>query len=52
MRSLIEQMKEKKGILIKSYADVGILGDCLRVTTGEKKYMERFVDALLELDSI
>lgn len=52
VRSLIEQMKEKKGILIKSYADVGILGDCLRVTTGEKKYMERFVDALLELDSI
>ena len=44
-------MKENYGILIKSYPAIGKLGTCLRVTIGEKKYMERFMKALLELDS-
>lgn len=47
---LVKKMKEEKQILIKSYNNVGKYGDCLRVTTGEKKYMEQFLEALLELD--
>ena len=43
-------MKEEKKILIKVYPNVGEFGDCLRVSIGEKKYMEIFIDALLELD--
>ena len=43
-------MKQEKGILIKSYTGVGELGDCLRVSIGERKFMERFMNALLELD--
>ena len=48
---LVKKMKEVKSILVKAYNDVGKLGKCLRVTTGEKEYMERFLDALLELDN-
>lgn len=47
---LVDKMKEEKGILIKHYSGIGMLGTCLRVSTGEKKYMERFVEALFELD--
>ena len=47
---LVKKMKEEKQILIKSYNNVGKYGDCLRVTTGEKKYMEQFLEALFELD--
>ena len=47
---LVENMKEKKKILIKSYPDVGELGDCLRVSIGAITYMERFTKALIELD--
>ena len=47
---LVKKMKEKRGILIKSYSGIGQFGNCLRVTTGEKKYMEQFIEALLELD--
>lgn len=47
---LVDKMKEEKGILIKHYSGIGVLGTCLRVSTGEKKYMERFLDALYELD--
>ena len=43
-------MKSEKKILIKTYANVGEFGDCLRVSIGEKQYMEKFMDALLELD--
>ena len=50
-QEIVEKMKKEKRILIKSYPKVGKLGDCLRVTTGEKEYMQLFVDALLELDS-
>ena len=37
-------MKQEKKILIKSYSEIGTLGKCLRVTTGEKIYMEKFLD--------
>lgn len=47
---LVSRMKEEKNILIKTYAGIGKLGKCLRVTTGEKQYMERFIEALVELD--
>lgn len=47
---LARRMKEEKGILIKTYSGVGKLGNCLRVSTGEKQYMEQFLHALFELD--
>lgn len=47
---IVRRMKEEKGILIKSYPDVGDFGNCLRVSIGEKRYMERFLDALFEID--
>ena len=43
-------MKDEKKILIKSYKGVGDMGDCLRVTTGSKKHMKMFVDALIEIE--
>lgn len=48
--TIVADMKDKKNILIKAYANVGDFGDCLRVSIGEKKYMEKFTEALLELD--
>lgn len=47
---LVERMKQEKKILIKSYPAVGEFGTCLRVSIGEKKYMQCFMEALLELD--
>ena len=47
---IVQRMKTEKRILIKSYPDVGEFGTCLRVTIGERKYMELFLDALKELD--
>ena len=41
---------QEQGILIKTYRGIGKLGMCLRVTTGEKQYMDRFLEALYELD--
>lgn len=43
-------MKDTYKILIKSYDGVGRFGKCLRVSIGEKKYMESFTSALLKLD--
>lgn len=48
--TLVDKMKKEKHILIKVYKNIGELGDCLRVSTGERKAMEQFVEALLELD--
>lgn len=48
--SLVERMETQKKILIKSYEGIGKFGKCLRVSTAEKRYMERFVEALEELD--
>lgn len=46
----VERMKAEKKILIKSYPNVGEFGTCLRVSIGEKKYMEQFVSALNKFD--
>lgn len=48
--NIVRKMKVEKRILIKSYPNVGDFGTCLRVSIGEKKYMEQFINALLELD--
>ena len=48
--TIVDRMKSEKSILIKSYPDVGEFGTCLRVSIGEKKYMEQFFSALIELD--
>lgn len=48
--TIVRRMKAEKKILIKSYPNVGKLGTCLRVTIGEKRYMEQFCNALFELD--
>ena len=47
---IVERMKAEYKILIKSYEGVGNFGTCLRVSIGEKKYMERFTEALFEID--
>ena len=47
---IVNNMKNKKNILIKQYNGIGKLGNCLRVTTGEKEPMEKFIKALIELD--
>lgn len=47
---IVEKMKTEKKILIKEYPNVGEFGNCLRVSIGEKKYMIKFMKALLELD--
>ena len=49
-QSIVNRMKEEKKILIKTYPNVGEFGNCLRVSIGEKKYMEKFTKALVELD--
>lgn len=49
-QTIVDRMKAEKKILIKTYAGVGEFGDCLRVSIGEKKYMEMFTTALEELD--
>lgn len=48
---IVARMKDEKKILIKSYDGVGEFGTCLRVSIGEKKYMEQFMKSLLELDN-
>ena len=49
--SIVARMKAEKKILIKSYAKVGNFGTCLRVSIGERCFMQKFTTALLELDS-
>lgn len=48
--TIVERMKSEKKILIKSYPNVGNFGTCLRVSIGEKIYMQQFCNALFELD--
>ena len=48
---IVKRMKQEKGILVKSYPTVGSLGDCLRVSIGEVQYMQRFITALVEIES-
>lgn len=47
---IVKRMKDEKKILIKSYSNVGDFGTCLRVSIGERKYMEKLIEALIELD--
>lgn len=47
---IVNRMKTEKKILMKTYPNVGDFGDCLRVSIGEKKYMEQFTAALTKLD--
>lgn len=49
-QTIVDKMKSEKKILIKTYPNVGEFGDCLRVSIGERKYMEQFTRALSELD--
>lgn len=49
-QTIVDRMKAEKKILIKTYANVGEFGNCLRVSIGERQYMEKFIEALLELD--
>ena len=49
-RGIVDRMKAEKGILIKSYPNVGKFGDCLRVSIGGKEYMKQFMSALLDVD--
>ncbi len=50
VQRIVDRMKVEKRILIKSYSNVGEFGDCLRVSIGEKKYMEQFIEALQAID--
>lgn len=47
---VVQRMKEEKKILIKSYKGIGNMNDCLRVSTGEKAVMDKFIDALIDVD--
>ena len=49
-QAIVDKMKAEKKILIKSYPNVGSFGTCLRVSIGEKRLMERFTQALEEID--
>lgn len=49
-QTIVDRMKSEKKILIKTYPNVGEFGNCLRVSIGEKQYMELFTDALADLD--
>ena len=49
-QTVVDRMKQEKRILIKAYPNVGAFGNCLRVSIGERKYMEQFMQALVELD--
>lgn len=48
--SLVYRLKEEKRILVKVYSGIGSFGRCLRVSTGEKEYMQQLIDAIEELD--
>lgn len=47
---LVAKMKIEKRILIKSYNGIGVWGKCLRVSTGEKEIMQKFLSAMDDLD--
>lgn len=51
-QTVVDRMKAEKKILIKAYPNVGEFGNCLRVSIGEKKYMEQFMNTLLEIDKL
>ena len=48
---IVQRMRAEEKILIKSYANVGEYGDCLRISIGAKGYMQRFMEAFLRIDA-
>ena len=48
---IMNRMKSEKKILIKTYSGIADMGKCLRVSTGERKAMQQFLDALDDLDN-
>lgn len=48
--TVVDRMKSEEKILIKVYKEVGALGDCLRVTIGNREVMQRFIEALRRID--
>lgn len=49
-KKVMHRLKEEKMILVKTYSGIGSMGECLRVSTGESHLMDRFIDALIEVD--
>ena len=47
---IVKKMKNEEKILIKAYNGIKGMSNCLRVTTGDKATMSRFIDALLRVD--
>ena len=47
---VMERMKEEQKILIKTYDGIPGMGTCLRVSTGERSAMQRFLDGLEAVD--
>lgn len=48
--TVMKRMKEEQKILIKTYAGISDMGTCLRVSTGERSAMQRFLDGLEAVD--
>ena len=48
--TIVARMKAEYKILIKSYEGIGNFGTCLRVSIGAKEYMQKFTEALFEID--
>ena len=44
------KLKDEEKILVKTYDGIGEFGLCLRVSTGEKELMKRFVDSMIKVD--
>ena len=49
-KRVMDRLKQEKKILVKTYDGIGSFGTCLRVTTGEKELMDKFVRALVDVD--
>jgi histidinol-phosphate aminotransferase len=48
--AVMKKMKDEKRILIKTYSGIADMGTCLRVSTGERSAMQRFLDGLEDCD--
>ena len=47
---VMKRLKSEAKILVKTYSGIGDFGVCLRVSTGEKYVMEKFIEAMKEID--
>lgn len=50
-KEVMNRMKEEQKILIKTYSGIADMGLCLRVSTGERAAMQRFLDGLDAVDN-